>query len=80
MDTYAKKLSIQLNIRDLERDKVNVLYDLIKYHEGSQTLNFVIYDNAEKIKVQMPSRKNKVKISQELLNSLKEHDVMYKLN
>ena len=80
MDTYAKKLSIQLNIRDLEQDTIAVLYDLLKFHEGSQTLNFVIYDNAEKIKVQMPSRKNKVKISQELLNSLKEHDVRYKLN
>ncbi|NRD21876.1 DNA polymerase III subunit alpha [Winogradskyella litoriviva] len=80
MDTYAKKLSIQLNIRDLEKEKISILYDLIKFHEGNQTLNFLVYDNAEKIKVQMPSRKNKIKISQELLNSLKEHDVMYKLN
>ncbi|WP_179343351.1 DNA polymerase III subunit alpha [Winogradskyella ursingii] len=80
METYAKKLSIQLNIRDLEKDTISILYDLIKIHEGSKTLNFVVYDNAEKIKVQMPSRKNKVKISQELLNELKEHDVRYKLN
>ena len=80
MDTYAKKLSIQLNIRDLEKDKIAVLYDLIKFHEGNQTLTFVVYDNAEKIKVQMPSRKNKIKISQELLDGLKENDVMYKLN
>ena len=34
----------------------------------------------EKIKVYMPSRKQKVKISQELLNELKAQDVMYKLN
>ncbi len=80
MDTYAKKLSIQLNIKDLEKEAISVLYDLIKFHEGSQTLNFVVYDNAEKIKVQMPSRMNKVKISQELLNGLKAQDVMYKLN
>jgi len=80
MDTYAKKLSIQLNIKDLEKDKIAILYDLIKFHAGNQTLNFVVYDNAEKIKVQMPSRKNKIKISQELLNGLKENDVMYKLN
>lgn len=80
MDTYAKKLSIQINIKDLEKEAISVLYDLIKFHEGSQTLNFVVYDNAEKIKVQMPSRMNKVKISQELLNGLKEQEVMYKLN
>ncbi|NRD19170.1 DNA polymerase III subunit alpha [Winogradskyella eckloniae] len=80
MDTYAKKLSIQLNIRELEKDTITVLYDLIKFHEGNQTLNFIVYDNSEKIKVVMPSRKNKIKISQELLNGLKEHDVVYKLN
>ncbi|WP_299102241.1 DNA polymerase III subunit alpha [uncultured Winogradskyella sp.] len=80
MDTYAKKLSIQINIRDLETNTISVLYDLIKFHEGNQTLNFIVYDNAEKIKVVMPSRKNKIKISQELLNGLKEHDVVYKLN
>ena len=35
-------------------------------------LNFVIYDNSEQIKLQMPSRKQKVKISQELLDELRE--------
>jgi DNA polymerase-3 subunit alpha len=80
MDTYAKKLSIQLNIDDLGEDKVVKLYELLRIHEGTNTLNFVVYDNKEKIKVQMPSRKQKVKISQELLNELKEQDVMYKLN
>jgi DNA polymerase-3 subunit alpha len=56
------------------------LYDLLQIHEGTNTLNFVVYDNKEKLKVQMPSRKQKVKISQELLNELKAQDVMYKLN
>jgi len=41
---------------------------------------FVIYDNAESIKLQMPSRKQKVKISQELLDELESTDVYYKLN
>ncbi|WP_400076357.1 DNA polymerase III subunit alpha [Winogradskyella sp. R77965] len=80
MDTYAKKLSIQLNIDDLGEGKITKLHDLLRIHEGSNTLNFVVYDNKEKIKVQMPSRKQKVKISQELLHELKEHDVRYKLN
>ncbi|RCW93902.1 DNA polymerase III subunit alpha [Winogradskyella arenosi] len=80
METYARKLSIQLNIRDLKEETVSTLYDLITLHEGTKPLSFLIYDNAEKIKVHMPSRKNKVKISQELLNALKAHDVKYKLN
>ncbi|QXP77478.1 MULTISPECIES: DNA polymerase III subunit alpha [Winogradskyella] len=80
MDAYAKKLSIQLNIKELDSETVNVLHDLIMLHEGTKPLSFLIYDNAEKIKVQMPSRKNKVNISQELLKSLRDHDLKYKLN
>ncbi len=80
MDTYAKKLSIQLNINDLEKDKITALKDLVKMHPGKQMLNFVIYDNEENIKLQMPSRKQKVKISQELLDELETNKVFYKLN
>jgi DNA polymerase-3 subunit alpha len=80
MDTYAKKLSIQLNINDLEKEKITALKELVKMHPGKQMLNFVIYDNEENIKLQMPSRKQKVKISQELLDELENNEVFYKLN
>ncbi|GAB4158673.1 MAG: DNA polymerase III subunit alpha [Winogradskyella sp.] len=80
METYAKKLSIQLNIQDLEADVIKQLQDLIRMHEGNKNLNFLVYDNSEKLKLTMPSRKQKVRISQELLNELKDLDVNYKLN
>ncbi|MBC2844204.1 DNA polymerase III subunit alpha [Winogradskyella flava] len=80
MDTYAKKLSIQLNIDNLEKDKILNLQDLFRMHDGNNALNFLVYDNAEKLKLTMPSRKQKIKISQELLNELEEQDVRYKLN
>jgi len=80
MDAYAKKLSIQLNIDDLEKDTIAQLQDLFRLHDGKHTLNFVVYDNAEKLKLTMPSRKQKVKISQELLTELSDFDVHFKLN
>ena len=80
MDTYAKKLSIQLNIRDLKEERISILQDLFRMHSGEKALTFVVYDNKEKIKLNMPSRKQKIKISQELLDELKSHNVMYKLN
>ena len=49
-------------------------------HEGNHALNFVIYDNDEKLKLNMSSRKQKVKRSQELLDELASNDVFYKLN
>jgi len=80
MDVYAKKLSIQLNIKDLQEHRIKVLKDLIKTHKGDHALNFVVYDNEEELKLSMPSRKQKVKISQELLDELENNEVFYKLN
>ncbi|OYX25824.1 MAG: DNA polymerase III subunit alpha [Flavobacteriales bacterium 32-35-8] len=80
MENYAKKLSIQLNIEDLKEDKIAQLKDLMHMHPGNHMLNFVVYDHKEQIKLQMPSRKQKVKISQELLNELENQDVYFKLN
>ena len=80
MDTYAKKLSIQLDIKDLHEERIGVLNDLFRLHEGNHALSFVVYDNEEKLKLNMTSRKQKVKISQELLDELVTNDVFYKLN
>jgi DNA polymerase-3 subunit alpha len=80
MEVYAKKLSIQLDVKDLQEHRIKVLKDLIKMHKGDHALNFVVYDNDEALKLSMPSRKQKVKISQELLDELENNDVYYKLN
>ncbi|GAA3596216.1 DNA polymerase III subunit alpha [Flavivirga amylovorans] len=80
MENYAKKLSIQLNIKDLHEESILRLKELLQMHPGNQALNFVVYDNREKIKLQMPSRRQKVKVSQELLSELESQDVMFKLN
>ncbi len=80
MDTYAKKLSIQLNIEDLNENKIRSIKELLQMHEGSSIINFLIYDTKEKLKLNMSSRKQKVKISQELLNELKDLNLHYKLN
>jgi DNA polymerase-3 subunit alpha len=49
-------------------------------HPGNHVLNFVVYDAKERIKLNMPSRKQKVKVSQELLSELEEQHIHYKLN
>ncbi|MEM6516712.1 MAG: DNA polymerase III subunit alpha [Bacteroidota bacterium] len=80
MEAYAKKLSIQLNIRDLQEHRISELQNVFKAHTGKHNLHFIIYDHDDKIKLTMPSRKQKVKISQELLDSLESNDVKFKLN
>ncbi|OIQ20310.1 DNA polymerase III subunit alpha [Lacinutrix sp. MedPE-SW] len=80
MDKYVRKLSIQLNIKELESEKIQNLKSLISMHPGNHMLDFVIYDNREQIKLEMPSRRQKVKVSQELLSALDEDQIYYKLN
>ncbi|MBT8266266.1 MAG: DNA polymerase III subunit alpha [Bacteroidia bacterium] len=80
MDAQAKKLSIQLDVKDLQEDRIKTLKELLKMHKGNHHLNFLIYDSEEQIKLNLPSRKQKVKISQELLEELDNEKVFYKLN
>lgn len=80
MDQFAKKLTIQLNIDDLHEEKIDWFKDVFRTHRGDHKLNFVVYEMKDQVKLHMPSKKQKVKISQELLKELEEEQVMYKLN
>ena len=80
LETRAKKLSIQLDIKNIDKDRIKKLKALLKMHDGNHLLNFVIYDNEDQLKLNMHSRKQKIKISQELLEELEQQQVFYKLN
>tara|TARA_R110002051_G_scaffold65839_3_gene119489 strand:- start:993 stop:5378 length:4386 start_codon:yes stop_codon:yes gene_type:complete len=80
METYAKKLTIKLNIDQLKEDHIYTLKNTIAAHKGDHTLNFIVYEMDEEIKVSLVSRKQKVQISSELLQRLEEQEVHYKLN
>ncbi|PKA82636.1 DNA polymerase III alpha subunit [Ulvibacter sp. MAR_2010_11] len=80
MDSQARKLTIQMPIEDLAEDTIKSLKELFKLHKGDKPLQFVIYEMEEKVKLTMPSRKQKVHISQELLDELEMAQVQYRLN
>ena len=80
MDMYAQKLTLQLDINELDEEKIDSLRDIIRLHRGDHLLHFIVYEVKEMIKLNMSSRKQKVKISQELLDALEEIHVPYKLN
>ena len=80
MDKNARKLTIQLNIDDLKNEKIEWLKDTFLSHKGDCHLNFVVYEMKEQVKLHMPSRKHKVRISQELIEILEGEQFMYKLN
>ena len=80
MDSYAKKLTIKLDIAALQEKRIKALKDTLISHKGKHPLNFVVYEMQEEIKLNLSSRKQKVNISSELLSTLEEQEVHYKLN
>ncbi|NAS32261.1 DNA polymerase III subunit alpha [Flavobacteriaceae bacterium R38] len=80
MEAQAKKLTIQLDVSKLQQDRIQKLKSVISDHKGDHSLHFVVYEMQEEIKLTMPSRKQKVKISNELLEELDKQEVYYKLN
>ena len=80
MDNQAKKLTIQMPVQDLEDGKIERLKELFGYHKGDQHLHFTIYEVDEKVKLNMPSRTQKIKICNELLEELAMDGVVYRLN
>ncbi|WP_282055443.1 DNA polymerase III subunit alpha [Maribacter luteus] len=80
METFAKKLTIKLNIDELREESIEDLKNTLVAHKGNHPLNFVVYEMEEEIKVNLSSRKQKVQITSDLLHRLEAQEVHYKLN
>ena len=75
-----KHPSNSLIIDELKEDRIEALKDLFITYTGDSAIHFVVYELKERLKLNMPSRKQKVKICRELLDELKEHPLKYKVN
>ena len=80
VENNAKKLTLQLNIHQIKEDTVNALCDELKPFKGTKPLFFNVYDDKKKIKLTLASKKQKVKITPELLKLLDDKQWLYKLN
>ncbi|WP_425235638.1 DNA polymerase III subunit alpha [Ulvibacterium sp.] len=80
MENYAKKLTIKLNIEELQEKRIQDLKSALVSYKGNHPLHFTIYEMEDEIKVNFSSRKQKIQITSELLSVLEEQEVHYKLN
>ena len=78
--SFARRLSIQLNLDDIKENKIKEIKQLLVNHKGDHNLTFVVYDQEEKIKIDMQTNKHKINISPELLELLDQQKIYYKLN
>lgn len=80
LENHSKKLTLQFPLDQLKTNDIDTLKDLLETHKGTKPLLFVVYEEAERIKLTMPSRKYKINISRELLEKLQEKQIRYRLN
>ena len=80
MDELCKKITIRISAHDINEENILNLESILKNNIGRQSLNFTIWDAQEKIEVNLPSRNTKIKVSSELLATLEQQQIDYKLN
>ncbi len=80
LDKLAKKITLQIDIKEINKDKIKRINELLERNKGKNPISFTIYDMDEKVKLNMPSRTHKVAISNELLATLKNEKFKFKLN
>jgi len=80
LEKHSKKLTIRMPLEELENNRIDKLNDLFTIHKGEKQLHFLIYEMADKIKINMPSRTRKIEINKELLAELGQQQVNFKLN
>ena len=80
MDDLCKKITIQIPVDEVTENNINNLQHLLETNPGKQSLYFTIWDEKEKIELNLPSRIPKIKITNELLAKLEKEQVAFKLN
>jgi len=80
IESNAKKITLKLDIKNLEEDQIKLLSKKLSKHKGKHPLYFDVYDPEKEIKLSLISENNKVSITRDLLKTLEENKLNYKLN
>ena len=80
IENNAKKITLNVDVKKQKKEKIDDLQNYLKSFKGDKPLYFNLYDSEKKVKLTLNSRKQKVKITPEFLNELKEQEWLYKLN
>ncbi|MGB2397740.1 MAG: DNA polymerase III subunit alpha [Flavobacteriaceae bacterium] len=76
----VKRLTLQLEISQLNDQRVDQIKEIVRSFKGDKPLMVDVFHSPEQIKLTLPSRKQKVQVSNELLSLLEEEALAYKIN
>lgn len=80
LEEFSKKITLNISLSDLNELSIQKLKEFLSQHKGTKSLNFLVYDMEEKIKLNLPSRSYKVDISNEFIDALRQKQINFKLN
>ena len=80
LSSNTKKISIKIDAQLIEEDHIDYFRKLVKKHKGDQEIVFNLSANGNGLDINLYSVKNKVKITEELIKSLKEKKLEFRLN
>ena len=80
LSSNTKKISIKIDAQLIEQDHIDYFRKLVKKYKGDQEIVFNLSANGNGLNINLYSVKNKVKISEELIKSLKEKKLEFRLN
>jgi DNA polymerase-3 subunit alpha len=80
LEKQAKKLTIQLDIKQVNHININELNGILKKNEGSTPLDILVFDMEDEVKLNMHSRSVKINITNELLKTFETEEIRFKLN
>lgn len=80
-EKLAKSITIAVPLTRVTDDFIENMKGLLEAHPGTCSVRFSIFDNDENIKIEMPSKKTKVNLSNELIQILESRkELSFKLN
>lgn len=80
LDNMTKRITFQAPISGIDQDYINTLVDLTKRFKGKKSVHLAVYDQAKNLYLTMPSRTAKIDINRELIKTLAQKRLLYKLN
>ncbi|SNR43945.1 DNA polymerase III, alpha subunit [Lutibacter agarilyticus] len=80
LEEFSKKITLNISLKDINEKSIQKINAILTQHKGTKSLNFLVYDLEEKIKLNLPSRSYKVDISNEFIDVLRQEQINFKLN
>ena len=79
LEKNTKRVTIQLELKQLDASRIELLKDILRLYKGNKAVAVDVYDTAEKLKLNLHSRKQKVEISNAFLEALEEKAFHYQI-